>query len=119
MPDNFFALKQPEAYDCQIRQYKWGGGAMHIRLKRKNSPEVQYLKFSGLEFFCGPLQWEGANFGIRSTADCLAILQKHGCVSPFVEVQHLEERNIRLYVVEIGGDVPVQIIANRVNRFSG
>jgi hypothetical protein len=116
--ENIFGLLRPDMVDCMVTQYHWGRATLTVKLSRENSPDIQYLKFGGVEVFSGPLKWRGANFIQRPTSDCLELLQQAERVSEFVTEADLEERTIRLYVVELE-HIHVQIVANMANRYSG
>lgn len=113
---NVFALQRPDMIECMVYDYHWGRGALTLRLQRENSPDIQYIKFSGVEYFSGPVKWKGANFSIRPTSECLELLQRAERVNELVTEDNLIERNIQLYTVELE-HLPVLIVCHLANRY--
>jgi hypothetical protein len=116
--NNVFAIQKPETIDCQVNEYHWGRSMMTLKLSRQGSPEIQYIKFAGVEVFSGPMIWTGANFILRPTTECLELLVVAGRANDFVTEKDLVERNIRLYAVELA-QLHVQIICHTANKYSG
>ena len=118
MENNFFGIRHPMTMDCTVKDYRWSGSSLVIQLNRQNSPEVQYLRFRGVEYYAGPFKWTGANFKIRPASDCLQLLREANRISDLVEEHHLEERGMQLYIVELP-ESEVHIIANYAARLIG
>lgn len=116
--NNAFAIQKPDTIHCLVQDYHWGRGALTIKLSRLNSPDINYIRFHGVEVFAGPMQWDGANFVLQSTQACLEVLQLASRVSEFVTEKDLQERNIRLYTVDLP-NMQVQIVCNMANKYSG
>lgn len=118
MRENVFGIQRPEMIDCTVMTYHWGRSLLTIRLKRQNSPEVQYLKFGGVLYFAAPTEWNGARFDLCDASDCLDILIQMGKVPEFTTAEHLKERNINLYRVDIAF-APVTVIAHKASKYNG
>ena len=116
--NNAFGVMKPEMIECQVTQYHWGRSAMTVKLSRQGSPDIQYIKFGGVEVFSGPLTWMGANFVLRPTSECLELLQQSERVNDFVTEKDLNERNVRLYLVELQF-IHVQIVCHQASKYSG
>lgn len=116
--NNVFAIQRPETIHCQIQDYHWGRGQLTIKLSRQNSPEISYLRFQGVEVYAGPMQWDGGNFVQQSTAACLEIMQIAGRASEFVTEAMLQERNMKLYTVELA-QMQVQIVCHTATKYVG
>lgn len=115
---NIFGLQRPEMFDCLVTSYAWGRQLLVIKLKRQNSPEVHYLRFSGVEFFCGPMHWRGASFTQASDAECLDLMRLLGRASEFTEERHIQQIGMNLYQVDLE-QIQIQIIAHGVRRYAG
>lgn len=115
---NIFGIQRPDMMHCTISEYKWGRQTLIIKMKRENSPEVQYLRFQKVEFFSGPMHWRGASFEVRPTEECLEIMQLTELIGEFAELDHIAQLGLKLYQVSLE-NVAVQIIAGRVSRISG
>jgi hypothetical protein len=115
---NVFEIPRPDMVDCMVAEYQWNRAILTVKLSRQNSPEVQYLKFGGVEVFSGPLHWTGANFVVRPTAECLELMQHVDRISEFVTEAQLEERGYKLYIVELRA-AQVQVVCKMVNKYSG
>jgi len=118
MGQNYFGVRRPDMIECTIMDYKWGHKVMTVRLKRENSPEIQYIKFSSVEFFAGPMMWKGADFEVLPDADCLEMLQLTGTLNDFATEKHVKTLGYKLYAVNIG-EVMIQIVASKANKYSG
>lgn len=116
---NIFGIQRPEMMECTITNYKWNRQILTVKVKRENSPEVFYLRFTKVEFFAGPTIWKGADFRIGSDADCLDILQMTGRIGDFATEAHIRQLGYKLYGVDIGENITLQIISAKVNKFSG
>ena len=63
--ENVLDLENPENYSCRIWSYSPGHSMLFVHLKEndgtKTSPHL-YLVFDNVQFFEGPMWWQGANF---------------------------------------------------------
>jgi len=116
--NNAFAIMKPEMIECMITEYHWGRSMMTLKLSRQGTPDIQYIKFAGVEVFSGPLTWTGANFILRPTSECLELLQSAERISEYVTEKDLIERNILLYIIELQF-IQVQIVCHMANKYSG
>lgn len=115
--NNFFAIKKPETVDCAVMQYHWGRSQLIVRLKRQNSPEVQFIRFGGVEYVSAPIHWTGAEFTLQPASECLVLLQQVGRAGLFVTEEQLQERGISLYTVNLP-ESQVKIVARIANKYS-
>jgi len=109
--NNVFVIQRPETIHCVVMSYEWGKGLMTVKLSRQNSPDIQYIRFQGVEVFAGPMQWDGANFVLQPAASCLEVLQLAGRVSEFVTEKEIQERKLKLYTVDLP-QMSVQIVCH-------
>jgi hypothetical protein len=116
--ENFFKVGQPYNVDCMVQEYRWGRRTLLLRLKRHNSPEVQYIKFSGVEYFAGPMEWTSANFGVRSDEECLALLRDAGRANELFTLEHLTANKYQLFTVQLDHTL-IAIVSKGVTRYSG
>jgi hypothetical protein len=116
---NIFGIQRPEMMECSITSYKWNRQILTVKIKRENSPEVFYLRFTRVEFFAGPMMWKGADFRTGSDADCLELLQMTGRIGEFATEDTIRQIGYKLYGVDVGDNVTLQIIAAKANKFSG
>jgi hypothetical protein len=91
---------------------------MVIRLKRQSSAEVQYIRFSGVEYFAGPMMWDNAAFELRSAEECLALLRDAGRANDHMTVEHIEQLKLRLLTVTLPNTL-VCIVSKQYSRHSG
>ena len=115
---NYFKVGMPENVDCIVQEYRWGRKTLLIKFKRVNSPEVQYVKFSGVEYFAGPVEWTNANFEVRSTEECLNLMRDVGRANEHVTEEHLIANNLQLLTVTLPHTI-VAIVAKSITRYSG
>ncbi len=116
--ENVFAIVQPENVHCMVYTYQWGRSTLVIRLKRYNSAEVNYLRFSGVEYFAGPMAWDNAAFDLRSSEECLNLLRDAGRANEHMTVEHLEASRLQLLTVTLPNTL-VCIVAKQYSRHSG
>ena len=109
--NNVFAIQRPETIHCMVMSYDWGKGLLMVKLSRQNSPNIQYIRFQGVEVFAGPMQWDGGNFTQQPDAACLEVLQLAGRISEFATEKELKERKMRLYTVDLP-QMSVQIVCH-------
>jgi hypothetical protein len=114
---NHFGVAQPDNVNCHVMEYHWGRNMLLIRLKRQNSPEVQYIKFGGVEYFAGPMEWTGANFTLRGAEECLQVLKDAERVGEFVTADMIKERGLSLYTAELGNSLVV-IVSKSAHKYS-
>ncbi|XWX05364.1 hypothetical protein VZO05_07330 [Aggregatilineales bacterium SYSU G02658] len=116
--ENVFAINQPENVHCMVYSYQWGRANLVIRLKRQNSAEVQYIRFSGVEYFAGPMKWDNAAFDLRSAEECLSLLRDAGRANEHMTIEHVEQLQLRLLTVTLPNTL-VCIVAKQYSRHSG
>ena len=119
---NIFNISKPENYRCQILHY-------HNRLSRlylavyqgqdRAAAPVFYVLFSDVAYFECPVSWEGAEFSIAESDDCIALLLEAGLIGKailqFPKAYASITDYARLYIAETQADKPVRIIANSAN----
>lgn len=115
---NVFTIAQPENVHCTVYTYHWGRATLVIRLKRHNSAEVQYLRFTGVEYFAGPMSWDNAAFDLRSAEECLNMLRDAGRANDHMTVEHIEQLRLHLLTVTLPNTL-VCIVAKHYGRHSG
>jgi len=59
---------------CQIYTWRVGHSELHMKLSTNN--KNLYLRFQGVQYFCGPHSWIGADFQLGSPEECLQILRQ-------------------------------------------
>lgn len=70
---NVFDIVRPDLYHCRVTKYEQGHSVMYIALRTQEigfDPHF-YLMFEDVQYFEGPMMWEGANF-------CTASLEEYG-----------------------------------------
>jgi|GEM_PF-2095778 hypothetical protein len=115
--ENFFKVPVPDNVACQVMEYHWGRATLLVRLRRQNSPEVQYIRFSGVEYFAGPMVWNGAAFDLRDPEECLNVLRDAGRVNDLVDVEQLVTHGLHLYTVTLPQTL-VCVVAKQASRYS-
>lgn len=110
---NVFKLGTPDQIECRVQEYQWGRGTLLVRLKRLNSPEVQYLKFTGVEYFAGPMLWMGALVNQQSDEECLMLMRSVGRSNETIPTSLCQ-----LYTISLP-DTRICIIARQATRYSG
>jgi hypothetical protein len=73
---NIFGIAEPEKYVCFVTSYIPSHSQLEIGIKLPETPEfVYYLGFQAVEYFEGPLSWEGADFSRGDPNECVRLLR--------------------------------------------
>lgn len=74
---NIFAIANAEDYWCSIQSYSLELSSLRVDAYIKSDP-TNYLQFVfyPVEYFCGPIVWQGANFKLAGSDECLDVLSK-------------------------------------------
>jgi hypothetical protein len=92
--DNILKLPHPELAYCRVEGYRKSHSFMEIKVNYKDDLErdtAVFLQLPGVEYFEGPMIWQGANFRLASSADCLKLLHQLGRYEG-VEDEYLSEK---------------------------
>lgn len=74
MQANIFALDDPEKYNCMVERFVVGHAQMNIRIFHQTDNKYFRAWFINVEYFAGPIRWEGANFCLATSQECLSLL---------------------------------------------
>lgn len=102
MISSVFDIANPQEYACVVRKYSAGHSALHIQaVSNFKPPDIFYMVFYPVEFFSGPMTWQGVDFQIGSAEETLEIfnrIERYRHVSK----QALMNRpyNLRLYIIK-------------------
>lgn len=118
MQENVFVIQRPEAVDCTIWTYQWAHAQLTLRLKRQNSPEIQYLRFSGVQYVAMPNEWSNARFDLLDDEDCLNLLVQVGKLPQGMSLEVFKTKGIYLYQVALP-NAPVWVAAHNANKYNG
>lgn len=116
--NNVFAIQRAESFHVQVMEYQWSRSAFSLKLSRQSSPDIQYVRFNGVEVFAGPMQWDGANFMLQPAAACLEVLQVAARLPDFATEKDVQERKLKLYTVELP-QMSVQIVCTMASKQAG
>jgi hypothetical protein len=111
---NIFNIKTPQLYRCHVYRYHSTLSRLYVRaFKGEAQDPAFYLLFSDVGYFEGPMNWQGAQFRLAPTNECLALMQRSGMVAG-VSVDMLAALGeiARLYVVDTP-HTPVKIVAGQ------
>lgn len=115
---NVFGIAIPEQVECMVQKYQWGRAVLILRLKRLNSPEVQYIRFTGVEYFAGPMKWTGAQIDQRTDEECMQLLRDAGRINDLVTLEHIQALTYALYTVTLPQTL-VCAVSRQAHRYSG
>ena len=117
---NIFNVTDAEIYRCQVHHYHSRVSRLYLRVyKGQVDIPVFYLLFSDVAYFDCPVNWQGVDFGIADSDDCIALMLEAGLVGrailQFPNAYASLTDYARLYVAETSANRPVKIIANSAN----
>src|SRR5690606_22753871 len=109
---NIFSIDNPENYACVIRKYVVGQSVMHIEVVSNfKPPNIFYLVFYPVEYFCGPITWQGVNFEIASSEACLKVISQLERYDNIPDEKLMEDPySLKLYQVKTDRNT-IQILA--------
>ncbi len=103
----------PQSCSCRVWRYMYSHSMLSINAFQLNPEKTYYLLFTSVEFYEGPLFWEGADYQIGSSGHCLDILHRTERFDDIPDA-HLS-KSFKLFVFP--GASPVRIIAANVRVF--
>ncbi|MDX1992714.1 MAG: hypothetical protein SF029_10000 [bacterium] len=113
---NLFNLPNPALYRCHVFRYYSGLSRLYLRVfKMQQEIPSFYLLFSDVGYIEGPVSWQGADFRIAPTEECIALMLKTGLVGEailqFPDAYASITEYAKLYIVDTP-NTPVKIIAS-------
>lgn len=104
-------IDEPDKYWCQIQTYVVGHSTMYIEVSTRE--QAYYLHFPALRYFSGPLLWQGADFHIAASSECLRLARSMERFDPLDDDIIINQ--LVLYQIE-KPRLTVQIISGPVER---
>ncbi len=83
---NAFNIANPERCTCRVMDYRFNDSSMVIRVLQPTFSDQKvtlYLLLQGVQYFEGPVGWEGANFQTETPEACLDLFRKVGRYSDY------------------------------------
>jgi hypothetical protein len=78
LANNVFGIANPETYICRVASYRAGHSVMCVHVHRHSQSTLPYdeffLLFDFVQYFEGPMWWNGANFCTSTPEECLQLL---------------------------------------------
>ncbi len=101
---------------CSIIGYMKSHSFMEIKvdcISMKKSSSVFYIAFEGVEYFDAPMIWQGGQFRIMPSVDCLNLLHKLGRYEGIPDEYLLERFQLIITSVTnaLGSNLQVRILA--------
>lgn len=119
---NIFNISKPENYRCQILHYHNRLSRLYLAVYKgqdRAAAPVFYVLFSDVAYFECPVTWEGAEFNIAASEDCIALMLEAGLIGQailqFPKAYASITDYARLYIAQTQADKQVRIIANSAN----
>ena len=87
---------------------------MEVQVSQIDSKEIFYVDFDGVEYFAGPMVWQGANFRLGQPQECIALIRKLGRYDDIPEDYLLQ--NFQLFTVVTTNtlnELRIEVIARR------
>lgn len=119
---NIFNITEPELYRCQILHYHNRLSRLYVAVYKgtdRAAPALFYLLFSDVGYFDCPVSWQGANFSIAPSDDCIQLMLEAGLIGQailqFPNAYASITDYARLYVGKSSTERPIRIVANSAN----
>jgi hypothetical protein len=119
---NVFNITQPELYRCQILHYHNRLSRLYVAVYKGNDramPALFYLLFADVAYFDCPVTWQGADFAIAPSDDCIQLMLDTGLIGQailqFPNAYASITDYARLYVGTTSTERSIRIIANSAN----
>lgn len=109
LTQNIFDLQAPHEYRCQVLHYRNQHSFLLVRAVNDANRDELYFYFLEVEYFEGPMRWQGANFYRTTDDEQIKLLEN---INVDVEL-FLETSN--LFVVESNG-FKVKILATSAGK---
>jgi len=114
--ENIFNITQPERYRCQMIHYHNRLSRLYISvMKEQNPAPAFYLLFSDVGYMDCPVNWQGVNFRIAQSEECLELMLSVGIIGQailqFPNAYASITDYARLFIMETSQQ-PIRIIAS-------
>lgn len=122
---NIFNITNPQQYRCQIVHYHNRLSRLYLAVYKgedRHAPAIFYLLFSDLAYFECPVSWEGAEFSIAPSDDCIQLMLDAGLIGSaimrFPDAYASITQYARLYIGKTSTKKDIRIIANSANMIN-
>lgn len=122
---NIFNITNPQQYRCQIVHYHNRLSRLYLAVYKgedRHAPAIFYLLFSDLAYFECPVNWEGAEFNIAPSDDCIQLMLDAGLIGSaimrFPDAYASITQYARLYIGKTSTKKDIRIIANSANMIN-
>lgn len=119
---NIFNISNPEAYRCQILHYHNRLSRLYISVFKgqdRATPAIFYLLFSDVAYFECPVTWQGADFNIAPSDNCIQLMLDTGLVGEailrFPNAYASITDYANLYLAQTSLEKEIRIIASSAN----
>ncbi|GAB5493521.1 MAG: hypothetical protein Phog2KO_37360 [Phototrophicaceae bacterium] len=119
---NIFNISDAEAYRCQILHYHNRLSRLYIAVFKgqdRASAPIFYLLFSDVAYFECPVTWQGADFSIAPSDDCIQLMLDTGLIGEailrFPNAYASITDYAHLYLAQTSLDKEIRIIASSAN----
>ena len=119
---NIFNITNPDQYRCQVLHYHNRLSRLYLSVYKgedRHAPAIFYLLFSDVGYFDCAVTWQGAEFSIAPSGDCIQLLLDTGLVGSailrFPNAYASITDHARLYIGKTSTDRNIRIIANSAN----
>jgi hypothetical protein len=119
---NIFNITEPELYRCQIVHYHNRLSRLYVAVYKGNdraTPALFYLLFADVAYFDCPVTWQGADFSIAPSDDCIQLMLDTGLIGQailqFPNAYASITDYARLYIATSSTGRQIRIVANSAN----
>lgn len=123
--NNIFNITNPQQYRCQIVHYHNRLSRLYIAVYKgedRHAPAIFYLLFSDIAYFECPVNWQGAEFQIAPSDDCIQLMLDAGLIGSaimrFPDAYASITQYARLYIGTTNTKKDIRIIANSANMIN-
>ncbi len=123
MAKNIFTLNHAERYKCEISKFDSGEASLWLRLQSGSYPDREEIRieFKGVQYFSGPVRWNGASFERGTVAARQDLIARLGIFQSNYRRDLSEddtENQLHLYEAETGARASplFAVLAHSVKR---
>ncbi len=108
-------INNPLSYQCLVYSYRAGHSQLDIRVDKLGefgSAKAFFLIFGEVEYFEGPVLWQGVNFELGSSEECERLLR---CNLNYPSNEEVSLEGFRLFQVKTDSCL-IKIIARYIGK---
>jgi hypothetical protein len=71
-----FSIPNAAKYVCIVWHYQVAHSTMIVRIQDPQTEEIYWVSFLAVQYYDGPMRWQGANFSVEESIETLTLLRE-------------------------------------------